>query len=218
MSRGITRSVLLGLGLVLAAVALAGGPVPLDFEAVPAGTLPAGWTVEATNPRGGLASWKVVTDGENHVLEVVPPEGAFGGTYNLCWTKAVRFADGEITVRLKAGTGKEDQGGGPMWRVRDRNNYYVARYNPLEHNFRVYFVKDGARKMLDSAPGIRIPAGQWFTIRIVQHGDHIQGFLDGKKLLDVHDATFTEPGGVGLWTKADAATRFDDLAVRPEAG
>jgi len=218
MRRRIARSIPVSLGLVLAAVALAGGPVGLDFQEVPAGKLPEGWTVEATNARGPLAVWRVVTEGTNHVLEVLPPEKAFGGTYNLCWTDRITFGDGEISVRLKAGTGEEDRGGGPMWRIRDRNNYYVARYNPLESNFRVYFVKDGARRMLDSAPRIRIPAGRWCTLRIVQRGDHIQGFLDGKKLLDVHDATFTQPGGVGLWTKADAATRFDDLVVRPEAG
>jgi len=193
--------------------------VQADFDGIAAGRLPTGWKVDATNPRGALAVWKVAADpsapSPPNVLEALPRPDNFGGTYNLCWTDSTPFLDGEIEVRLRANTGHEDQGGGPVWRVQDGNNYYIARYNPLEHNFRVYTVRDGARRMLDSASRIRIPAGQWFTIRIVQKGDHIQCFLDGKKLLDVHDTTFTRPGGVGLWTKADAATSFDDVTVRP---
>ncbi len=146
---------------------------------------------------------------------VQPGADTFGGTYNLCWTNSVPFLDGEIEVRLRADTGHEDEGGGPIWRVRDRNNCYISRYNSLEHNCRLYLVKDGARKMLDSAARIEIPRGAWFTIKIVQQGDHIEGWLDGKKLLDARDTTFTGQGGVGLWTKADAATAFDDFTVRP---
>lgn len=189
------------------------------FDGLHPGALPPGWKVEATNRRGNLAAWKVAAESRApsspNVLRAVPRSDNFGGTYNLCWVDGTRFLDGEIELKLRANTGHEDQGGGPIWRVQDRNNYYVARYNPLEHNFRLYIVKDGARKMLDSASRIKIATGQWFTIKIVQKGDHIQGWLDGKKLLDVHDTTFTRPGGVGLWTKADAATSFDDFTVRP---
>lgn len=209
---------------MIAGFGYAGGPAegvatPMNFEAVQPGSLPAGWKVEATNQRGELAVWKVAADpaapSSPNILQAIPSSDNFGGTYNLCWTESSSFLNGEIEVRLRANTGHEDQGGGPIWRVRDRNNYYISRYNPLEQNFRVYTVKDSARKMLDSASRIEIPKGQWFNIRIVQQGDHIEGWLDGKKLLDVHDATFTKPGGVGLWTKADAATSFDDFTVRP---
>jgi len=190
----------------------------IKFDALQPGALPEGWKVEATNRRGKLAAWKVVADpkapSSPNVLRAAPRSDNFGGTYNLCWTKDVRFLDGEIEVKLRANTGHEDQGGGPIWRVQDHDNYYIARYNPLERNFRVYIMKDGARKMLDSASRIRIATGQWFTIKIVQKGDYIQGWLDGKKLLDVQDTTFTRPGGVGLWTKADAATSFDDFTAR----
>ncbi len=218
----------LGMGfatvVMIAGFAHAGGPteatvVQVAFDALQPGSLPAGWKVEATNPHGKPAPWEVVADSSApsspNILQAVPSADNFGGTYNLCWTNSVGFLNGEIEVRLRADTGHEDQGGGPIWRVRDRNNYYISRYNPLEHNFRVYIVKDGARKMLDSASRIEIPKGTWFTIRIVQHGDHIEGWLDGKKLLDARDTTFTESGGVGLWTKADAATSFDDFTVRP---
>ncbi len=210
---------LLACFLVLAATGLATVPVTVDFEDVAVGEVPAGWTVASTHPRGPLAAWAVTAGvpGAGRVLGVTPAPGVSGRTFNLCWTDGIRFRDGEITVRVRAVSGKEDQGGGPMWRVQDADNYYVARYNPLERNFRVYVVANGHRRMLDGASGLRIPAGRWFTIRIVQDGNHIQGFLDGTGLLDVRDGTFPEEGGVGLWTKADAATLFDDLVVRPGA-
>ncbi len=224
------------LGVALAAALVPGvparaeGPEPgrparavihLAFDGVVPGALPAGWRVEATNPRGPLAAWAVEAEagdsGGNRVLRVRPAPGARPGTFNLCWTRAIRFRDGTIEVRLRAERGEEDRGGGPVWRVQDRDDYYVARYNPLERNFRVYVVRRGIRRRLAGASGIRIPGGRWCTLRIAHHGDHIEGWLDGERLLDVHDATIPAAGGVGLWSKADAATAFDDLEVRVEA-
>lgn len=99
-----------------------------------------------------------------------------------------------------------------MWRAKDASNYYIARWNPLEDNFRAYHVKGGKRTQLATAK-VKADPATWHTLRIVQAGNRIQGFLDGQKYLDVEDTTFPEAGGVGLWTKADAATFFDDLVV-----
>ncbi len=188
-----------------------------DFEGEATGTLPQGWKVETTNPKGPDATWRIVADpgapsGE-HVLALTSPNHDFGGAYNLCWRDDIQFKDGTIDVTVRANTGKVDQGGGPIWRVKDKNNYYIARYNPLENNFRLYRVKDGARKMLANAPRLEIKAGEWFTIRIVHNGSQIEGWLKGNKFLEVEDATFGDAGGVGVWTKADAATSFDDLLI-----
>lgn len=192
--------------------------IRMTFDALQPGSLPTGWKIEATHPGRALAAWKVTADrsapSPPNVLRAVPPSNSRGGTYNLCWTRSITFLDGEITVHVRGDAGRGDQGGGPMWRVRDRNNYDVARYNPLEHNFRMYTVKNGVRRMIAGASRITIPTGRWFTIRIVQKGDHIEGWLDGKKLLDVHNTTLSNAGGVGLWTKSDAATSFDTFTVR----
>lgn len=120
----------------------------------------------------------------------------------------------DISVRVKAVSGKQDQGGGPIWRARGKDDYYIARWNPLEDNFRVYFVKNGRRKQLGSA-NVDAPPDQWHTIRIVMMGQKIEAYLNGKKLITVEDSSFAEAGMVGLWTKADAATSFDDLSVKP---
>ena len=180
--------------------------------------LPAGWRVEATNQKGPLAIWQVIKDstapsGEN-ALAMVSPNHDFGGTFNICWTKDVMFLDGTIEVNFKAVEGTEDQGGGVIWRVQDKDNYYIARFNPLEDNFRIYYVRDGARKTLESKR-IALTAGKWHSLKIVQQGNHFEGYLNGKKILDGTDDLFTNPGGVGLWTKADAVTSFDNFSVRP---
>ena len=195
-----------------------------NFDAVPVGKLPAGWKVEATNLREDLPTWKVMEDetapSGNRVLVMSSPNHTFGGTFNLCWTDSVSFLDGTIEVSFKAFHGEEDQGGGIIWRVQDKDNYYISRFNPLENNFRIYYVRDGARKTLADAR-VELSQGQWHKLTIVQRGKHFQGYLDGKKLLQGKDELFTKPGGVGLWTKADAVTAFDDFQVesphvRPE--
>jgi hypothetical protein len=191
----------------------------ITFDNLPPGTLPPGWRIDATNPGGKLAEWKVVRDeqalSKPNVLTVTKINDTSSAVFNLCWTGAILFQDGSVEVSIRANTGKEDQGGGVIWRAKDGKNYYIARYNPLESNFRIYYVKDGNRKQLASASGITIPAGQWFRLKIVHHGSRIAGYLEDKKYLEVSDKTFLEAGGVGLWTKADAASSFDNLMVMP---
>jgi len=190
-----------------------------NFDDLPAGRLPPGWKVEATNRTGPLATWTIVKDptapSGDHVLALTSANHTSGGTFNLCWTNAVSFLDGEIQVRFKAVQGKEDQGGGVIWRARNKDNYYIARFNPLEDNFRLYAVHNGARRMLADAE-VALAAGKWHTLRIVQQGTRYEGYLDGKKLLEGTNGLFTKPGGVGLWTKADAVTSFDDFSAEPE--
>lgn len=189
----------------------------LTFDDIKIGQLPDGWKVEATNQKGPLATWKVFEDktapSGNKVLALTAPNHDFGGTFNLCWTNKINFENGEITVMFKANTGEEDEGGGVIWRAQDKGNYYISRYNPLENNFRIYYVKDEARKILASAR-IKLPAGKWYELKIIQNGKNITGYLNGNKLLEVDDETFTKPGGVGLWTKADAVTSFDNFEVK----
>lgn len=190
--------------------------INLTFEDVKTGSLPSGWKVEGTNQKGPLATWKIIEDttapSGNKVLAMVNPNHDFGGTFNLCWTNGINFLNGQIKVLFKANTGIEDQGGGVIWRALDKGNYYIARFNPLENNFRIYYIKDEARKILASAR-VKKPAGKWYELKIVQMGKHISGYLDGKKYLEVDDNTFPKSGGVGLWTKADAVTSFDEFVV-----
>lgn len=187
-----------------------------DFERVALGALPKGWVVDATDSRGRLAKWEVRSDslrpkGTRHVLALTKPTQS---SYNLCYNPSISFKNGTIAVRFRANSGRIDQGGGIAWRILDANNYYVARYNPLEDNFRFYHVIDGVRTMICTKEGIRLHKG-WHTMRITHKVHRFSGYLDGAKLLECKDGTINSSGAVGVWTKADAATSFDDLEVDP---
>jgi hypothetical protein len=125
------------------------------------------------------------------------------------------FFEGEIAVFLKKISGNIDQGGGPVWRVQDRNNYYIARYNPLEENVSIYYVKDGKRVMLGYTGKIELK-DTWHVLKIKHTGNRIRAYIDGEMKLMVNSGQhINQKGGVGLWTKADAATSFDNFTVVP---
>ncbi len=207
----------LGMVVVLCGITLDAEDKVWHFDHMAAGKLPAGWEISATNSKGPLASWEVVEEksapSPSHILALTNTNHNDGATFNLCWRDDDSFLDGEIEVKFKARSGSIDQGGGVMWRVQDSENYYVARFNPLEDNFRLYFVKEGKRVLLEDAHAV-LDAGRWHTMKIVQKGNHYMGYLDGKKYIEGSDNTFTKRGGTGLWTKADAVTSFDDFSVK----
>lgn len=185
------------------------------FEGAKVGALPAGW-VQAKTGEGQGSVWKIVeaddAPGESKralAQTAVGPRPLF----NLCVADKAKFKDLDLTVSFKAMAGKVDQGGGPVWRYQDNNNYYIARMNPLEDNFRVYKVVAGRRTELGNSD-VEVAAGKWHTIRIVHKGKRIQCYLNGKLHLDVTDEEFSQPGKIGLWTKADAQTLFANLVVK----
>jgi hypothetical protein len=136
-----------------------------------------------------------------------------GKSYNFLYTKNVKFLDGEVSVMFKAISGRVDQGGGIMYRATDEDNYYVARYNPLEDNFRIYYIEDGYRSMMKSAK-VRLDNTKWHTMKLVVKKNHYKAYLDDKLYLEGNDDTFVKAGGVGVWSKADAFTKFRNLTIK----
>lgn len=187
-----------------------------SFDKAPTGRTPPGWLVRQNNPTREPAKWTVERDGEApskpNVLMVRTENG--NATFNLALAEETSWCDLDLGVKLRADTGRLDQGGGLVWRCRDENNYYICRINPLENNYRLYRVVDGKREMLASVD-FPTPAGRWFTLRATMKGDQIACYCDGKKWLEAKDGTFRNAGMIGLWTKADASSSFDDLVVRP---
>ncbi len=181
-----------------------------NFENYPVGQAPSGWT-EAVTGKGKPCRWEIVNDQGNKVLAQLSSETP-DYRFNLIVNNALRYKDVEITVRFKAVKGRGDQGGGPVWRYRDAGNYYVARANPLENNFRLYKVVHGSRHMLKSAT-LSIATGKWYTIKVIMRGNRICCYLNGQLALETTDNTFSGAGKVGLWTKSDAVTWFDDFRV-----
>lgn len=185
-----------------------------NFEECQPGIFPDDWETAVTG-KGTRGKWVIATDksnsGETKVLAQTSMKN-FGYHFDVAVAKDIVCKDLILSVKFKAIKGNGDQGGGPIWRYRNADNYYISRANPLEDNFRVYKVIDGNRKMLATV-NIKVTGGEWHTIRISNIGDHIQCYYDGKLYLDVHDSSFKH-GKIGLWTKADAVTYFDDLLVK----
>src|SRR5574337_1478344 len=186
-----------------------------NFDQMPAGQLPSGFSVQKTGS-GTLPKWEVLADSTAPSLPNVLTQHSkenSGEHFNLAITEDSDHQDLELEVKFKAVEGTEDQGGGLIWRYQDPDNYYIARANAVEDNFRIYRVVQGVRRQLKGTY-IKVTSGIWHTMRTVAKGDQMECFYDGKKYLEVRDATFKR-GKIGLWTKADAVSYFDDLGVRP---
>ena len=157
------------------------------------------WRVEADESAPSKANVLAMTAGD-------PKE-----PYNIVLADEVNLKDVDVAARMSAVSGKKDQGGGVVWRAKDARNYYVVRWNPLEDNLRLYKVVDGKRTQLVSVD-LKADAG-WHTIRAVMQGDRIECYFDGKKQIEATDGALKDAGKVGLWTKADAVTRFDCVSA-----
>ena len=135
--------------------------------------------------------------------------------FNAIVAPAGPFTDVDVSVKFDPLSGKEDASGGIVFRFQS-DKYYVVRANALEGNFRLYAYDRGRRQLASAS--VKPPAlGQWHLLRVVAVGDHIQGWLDGALLLDYRDSRF-KSGRVGLWTKADSITAFNDFTIRGVTG
>jgi len=185
----------------------------LNFEESADGKLPNDWVA----PTGKRA---IVTQENNKVLKQSATNP--NSTFNICVNDKLVYQDLQLQVKLKAASGKEDQGGGLVWRYTDKNNYYIVRSNPLEKNVVLYKVKNGKRNDLPlegkgRTYGMNAPmeTAKWHTLKVNIVKNRFTVFFDGKELYQVKDDTFKEGGFVGVWTKADAQTYFDDLIIQP---
>ena len=118
--------------------------------------------------------------------------------------------DLRLSVKCKPIAGKGDQGCGIVWRLKDKNNYYITRANALEDNVHLYHVVKSRRVRFAGWNG-KVASGVWHELAMEMVGDHIQVFLNGAKVIDEHDDTFKDAGKFGVWTKADSIIQFDDL-------
>ena len=188
----------------------------VNFDNMKTGAPPPGWT--ATQTGSGSAKWSVERgDSAPSKPNVLKQSGE--ATFPVCIKNDTSLKDGFVEVKFKPVSGKEDQAGGVIWRARDSNNYYIARANALEGNVVLYKTVNGKRSPLDivgrkGGYGAKEPvaSGQWHTLRVEFAGNRFKLTFDGKHLFDVEDATLTETGKVGVWTKADSVTLFDDFS------
>ncbi|WP_437899806.1 hypothetical protein [Sorangium sp. So ce124] len=186
-----------------------------DFDAQQAGAPPAGFSFGRTGG-GAVGKWVIKAEagapsGTNVLAQV--DTDATSSRFPVAIADAPTLRDLRASVRCKAVSGKVDQACGLVFRYLDENNYYVTRANALEGNVRLYHVKDGRRTQIASWSGA--VTGNWHELRVDAREDRIQVHWDGTQVIDATDRTFTAPGKVGVWTKADSVTYFDDLTIMP---
>jgi hypothetical protein len=194
----------------------------IDFNKDKAGEPPKGFSTARTG-QGKEGVWVVTKDdaspNQGNVLAQTDAD-VTSYRFPLCVHEGITAKDADISVKFKPVSGKQDQAAGIVWRYRDKDNYYIVRANALEDNVVLYKVQNGKREDLPLKGEGRtygkkatVPKNQWSELRVTAKGNHFTVWLNGQKLYEVEDGTFTEAGKVGLWTKADSVTYFDDLKV-----
>jgi len=179
-----------------------------SFDRDAPGALPAGWRSGVTG--SGSPKWSVEAEpSAPSKPNVLKQSGS--GTFPWCVRPDASLADGYVEVRFKPISGSEDQAGGLVWRWKDGDNYYVARANALENNVSLYYTANGRRNTIKyvDAP---VPGNVWHALRVEFSGKKIRVILDGKPYIETDDDHIPGAGAVGVWTKADSVTLFDDFS------
>ena len=180
----------------------------INFDQEAVGALPSGWVAGVTGR--GTPKWAIEAD----ATAPSPPnvlKQSGSGTFPWCVKKDTAMADGVVEVKFKPISGREDAAGGVVWRWKDGDNYYVARANALEDNVSLYYTQDGRRNTIKyvNAP---VAKNQWHTLKAEFAGKQIRVALDGKLYIELDDDHIQGTGAVGVWTKADSVTMFDDFS------
>ena len=210
-----------------------------NFDSEVAGTLPKNFIVGTLVDGRSAGKWQVIDmktsmnlldklDQRDHtrVRKVLQNSGApsaphvfaqlknwgYFTDFNVVLVGKTTATDFDLKVSFLAIAGRGDMGGGLIWRAQDHKNYYIARANPLEQNIRFYRVVNGVRHKLENFNHI-ISIKAWQTLQVVARGNRFKIFFNEQPVIDISDETFQAGGKIGLWTKADALTYFDDLQL-----
>lgn len=187
----------------------------INFDNDEVGKTPASFSTALTG-KGKPGNWVVMNDETAPSAPNILSQTDMDKTdyrFPLCIFDSFSSKDIDISVKFKAVNGNLDQAGGIVWRYKDKDNYYVVRANALENNFRIYYVVEGKRRQFAGA-SVRVAPRVWHTIRVVSIDNRFEAFFDGKKLIEATDNTIQAAGRVGVWTKADSHTLFDDVKLK----
>lgn len=197
-----------------APVQAAGKALAYNFDSDPVGKLPTHFHSALTG-QGTEETWVVKQDETAPSTPNVLAQTSTDDTdyrFPLAVLDEGSFKDLDLSVKFKAVSGKVDQAAGLAFRYQDQNNYYIVRANALEDNYRLYHVVNGRRRQFAGA-NFRVTPNQWHTLRVECIGNQIKCYYDSELKITATDDTFKEAGKVGLWTKADSVTHFDDLII-----
>ena len=180
----------------------------INFDDAAPGAAPGGWT--ATKTGEGEAKWAIAKDDTAPSKPNVLKQSG-EATYPVALKNDTSLKDGFVEVKFKPVSGEEDQAGGVIWRAKDADNYYIARANALENNVRIYHFVNGKRTQFNGVK-LSVAANQWHTLRVNFSGNRFTVVFNGKELFTAEDDTHKDGGKVGVWTKADSVTLFDDFS------
>jgi Domain of Unknown Function (DUF1080) len=192
----------------------AGKELTYNFDSDATGTLPAHFHAALTG-RGAQPQWVVQADSSAPSKPNVLAQTSADKTdyrFPLVVADDGSFRDLEVDVKFKAVSGNVDRAAGLVFRFKEANNYYVVRANALENNYVLFRVVDGRRSEIKGAR-VKVASGEWHQLRVEATGNKITCYYDGEKKIEATDDTFKDAGKIGLWTKADSVTYFDDLHV-----
>jgi hypothetical protein len=205
--------------VVLVSVVLHGQTRTVDFERDTVGQPPKGFMFGHTRKAGSAGRWVVEQQGGSQYLAQLDADST-RSRFPVAVLTDMNEADVDLYVRFRPVSGGVDQAAGLVWRYQNEDNYYVVRANALEDNVVLYKVQNGNRTDLPVkgegrtyGKPAKVPANQWSNLRVVAAGSRFEVYFNGRKLYEVEDTTFTQPGRVGVWTKADSVTHFDDITV-----
>ncbi len=179
----------------------------VNFDDMKTGSPPPGWT--ATKTGKGTPKWRIVADDSAPSKPNVLKQSG-DATYPVCYKNDTSIKDGFVEVKFKPVSGKEDQAGGVIWRCQDADNYYIARANALEDNVTIYHTIKGKRSSFKNVD-MKVAPGVWHTLRVDFTGNKFTVSLDGRQVIEATDDSISDAGKVGVWTKADSVTLFDDF-------
>jgi hypothetical protein len=197
-----------------APVQTAGTFFTYDFDNEKPGLIPAHFSAVRTGP-GAQGQWLVIPDSSAPSRPNVVAQNSADPTDSrlvLLIANEGSFKDLDVSVKFKTVSGEVDRAAGLVFRLKDANDYYVVRVNALEDNCRLYRVVAGKKRPFAGA-NFEISTGEWHELRVECVGNRIIFYYDGKKQIEATDDTFEDAGKVGLWTKADSVTYFDDLTI-----
>ncbi len=186
----------------------AGQAQTVHFDDAKVGEAPAGWA--ATKTGSGTPKWTVEKDDSAPSKPNVLKQSG-EATYPVCLKEDTSLKDGFVEVKFKPVAGKEDQAGGVIWRAKDADNYYIARAYALEDNVTIYHTIKGRRVSFKNTD-TRVAPGVWHTLRVDFAGNKFTVTFDGKQVIEATNESFPDAGKVGVWTKADSVTLFDDFS------
>jgi hypothetical protein len=226
---------LIPLAIAMAVLAAPGGPVRIDVASEKPGA-------EPTHFLGVVGHWVVVKDGARNVLmedgrewKKNEPSGGladkaraiYGARHEEFIDNVKAFAyfpyavaqgiddfrEGEISMRFQLVDGALDQCAGILFDLKPNGDYLAVRFNGKEDNLVLWTFNKGVRKFVKrGSEEVPLPMKQWEGMKIAVHGAKLEGYLNGKRLLEY---TLPEPvsGKVGVWSKTDSVSYFDEFTV-----